>query len=54
MEQLEFTREKLVILWILGNFVYYFIDHGIEIIEIVIVFIMFFEMRADLTKKNIF
>ena len=38
----------------LGNFVYYFIDHGIEIIEIVIVFIMFFEMRADLTKKNIF
>ncbi len=37
----------------LGNFVYYFIDNGIEIIEIVIVFITFFEMRADLTRKNI-
>ncbi len=32
---------------------YYFIDNGIEIIEIVIVFITFFEMRADLTRKNI-
>ncbi len=38
----------------LGNFVYYFIDHGLEIIEIVIVFITFFGMRADLTRKNIF
>jgi Signal transduction histidine kinase regulating citrate/malate metabolism len=37
----------------LGNFVYYFIDNGIEIIEIVIVFITFFGMRADLTRKNI-
>lgn len=37
----------------LGNFVYYFIDNGIEIIEIIIVFITFFGMRADLTRKNI-
>lgn len=38
----------------LGNFVYYFIDNGLEIIQIVIVFITFFGMRAELTRKNVF
>ncbi len=38
----------------LGNFVYYFIDHGLEIVQIVIVFITFFGMRAELTRKNVF
>ena len=37
----------------LENFLYYFVDNGIEIIEIVIVFITFFGMRADLTRKNL-
>lgn len=37
----------------LENFVYYFVDNGIEIIEIVIVFITFFGMQADLTRKNL-
>ncbi len=38
----------------LGNFVYYFIDNGIEIIEVLIVFITFFELKATYTRKNIF
>ncbi len=33
---------------------YYFIDNGLEIIQIVIVFITFFGMRAELTRKNVF
>lgn len=37
----------------MADFLYYFIDHGIEIIEIVMVFITFFGMRTKYTKKNI-
>ncbi len=37
----------------LRNFVYYFIDNGIEIVEIIIVFVTFFGVRADLTRKNL-
>lgn len=38
----------------LENFVYYFIDNGIEIVEILIVFITFFGIKATYTRKNIF
>lgn len=38
---------------VLADFLYYFIDHGIEIIEIVMVFITFFGIRTKYTKKTI-
>jgi len=35
------------------NFIYYFVDQSIEIIELIIVFSVFFGVRAIVTKKNV-
>ena len=49
----DYKRKVGCVMDFLENFMYYFIDNGIEIIQIVVVFITFFGMRANLTRKNV-
>lgn len=50
---MNYKRKVGYIMDFLRNFVYYFVDNGIEIVEIIIVFVTFFEMRANLTRKSV-